>query len=124
MIFGNGVDIVEIKRIKEILDKNPRFLSRNFSDEENLLFQEKQMKIETIAAGFAAKEAISKAMGTGIRGFNLIEIVILRNELGKPIVLLKGNAQKTADSLGISSIELSISHSNEYAIAFAIAISK
>lgn len=124
MIFGNGVDIVEIKRIKEILDKNPRFLSRNFSDEENLLFQEKQMKIETIAAGFAAKEAISKAMGTGIRGFNLIDIVILRNELGKPIVLLKGNAQKTADSLGIISFELSISHSNDYAIAFAIAISK
>lgn len=124
MIFGNGVDIVEIKRIKEILDKNPRFLSRNFSEEENLLFQEKQMKIETIAAGFAAKEAISKAMGTGIRGFNLIDIVVLRNELGKPIVLLKGNAKKTADTLGITSIELSISHSNDYAVAFAIAISK
>lgn len=124
MIYGNGVDIVEIRRIEEIMDKNPRFLTRNFSARENLLFQEKQMRVETIAAGFAAKEAISKAFGTGIRGFNLIDIEVLRNELGKPIVCLNGNAKKTAESLGIGSIELSISHSNDYAIAFAIAIAK
>ncbi|GAB6106361.1 holo-ACP synthase [Fusibacter bizertensis] len=124
MIYGNGVDIVEIRRIKEIIDNNPRFLTRNFSIRENLLFQEKQMRIETIAAGFAAKEAISKAFGTGIRGFNLIDIEVLRNELGKPIVYLNGKAKETAESIGIGSVELSISHSDDYAIAFAIAIVK
>jgi phosphopantethiene--protein transferase domain len=123
MIYGNGVDIVEIKRFKEILERNPRFLTRNFSDDENQLFKEKQMKVETIAAGFAAKEAISKAFGTGIRGFNLIDIVVLRNEMGKPIVVLEGNAKTIAESLGITAIELSISHSKDYAVAFAIALS-
>lgn len=67
MVIGNGVDIVEIERISEIVKKNPRFLERCFTENERALFLEKGMRIETIAAGFAGKEAVSKALGQAIR---------------------------------------------------------
>ena len=124
MIVGNGVDIVEISRIESILSKQPRFLERNFTQNEIQLFQTKQMRAETIAANFAAKEAISKAMGTGIRGFELKEMEILRNSLGKPVVMLYGAAEATATKLGIARFEISLSHHSKDAIAFVIALSE
>jgi holo-[acyl-carrier protein] synthase len=124
MVIGNGVDIVSIQRIKKILDKNPRFLERNFTLNERALFQERRMSPATIAAGFAAKEAVSKAMGTGIRGFNLIDIEVLRDSLGKPFVILHGNAIEVAASKGIDVFEISLYHSDETAIAFVISLDK
>lgn len=124
MIFGNGVDLLEIDRIRELLDKNPRFLKRFFTEEECALFERKMMNVETIAANFAAKEAVSKAIGTGVRGFNLIDIEILRDEIGKPTVHLCGRAETLAETLGIDHIMLSISHTEKHAIAFAIAMKK
>ncbi len=122
MVIGNGVDIIDIERIRKIISKNPRFLERNFTSDELELFRDKKMHAATIAAGFAAKEAVSKAMGTGIRGFNLIDIEVLRDPLGKPIVMLHGNAKDVADSKGIDSFELSLSHTDETAIAFVISL--
>ena len=122
MIFGNGVDIVEIERIRELITKNPRFIERNFSDKERLLFEEKQMRAESIAANFAAKEAVSKSMGTGVRGFNLVDIEVLRNALGKPEVILHNKALEIAREKGIVKFEISLSHSRENAIAFVIAL--
>jgi holo-[acyl-carrier protein] synthase len=124
VIFGNGVDLLEIDRIKALLDKNPRFLERFFTEDECVFFEKKMMNIETIAANFAAKEAVSKAFGTGVRGFNLIDIEILRDEMGKPIVNLYNGAQILAESLEIDHIMLSISHTEKYAVAFAIAMKK
>ena len=124
MIFGNGVDLLEVDRIKELYEKNPRFLERFFTAGECALFERKMMNIETIAANFAAKEAVSKALGTGVRGFNLIDIEILRDEMGKPIVNLHDRAGILAESLGIDHIMLSISHTEKHAIAFAIAMKK
>ena len=124
MIFGNGVDLLEVDRIKELYEKNPRFLERFFTEGECALFERKMMSIETIAANFAAKEAVSKALGTGVRGFNLIDIEILRDEMGKPIVNLYDRAGMLAESLGIDHIMLSISHTEKHAIAFAIAMKK
>lgn len=124
MVIGNGVDIVEIERISDIVKKNPRFLERCFTENERALFLEKGMKIETIAAGFAGKEAVSKALGTGIRGFNLVDIEILRDALGKPVVHLLGKAKDVALNKQIHRIELSLSHSDLQAIAFAISLSE
>ncbi len=124
MIFGNGVDLLEVDRIKELYKKNPRFLERFFTEGECAFFERKMMNIETIAANFAAKEAVSKALGTGVRGFNLIDIEILRDEMGKPIVHLYNRAEILAESLGIDHIMLSISHTEKHAIAFAIAMKK
>ena len=124
MVIGNGVDIVEIERISDIVKKNPGFLERCFTENERALFLEKGMKIETIAAGFAGKEAVSKALGTGIRGFNLVDIEILRDALGKPIVHLLGKAKDVAANKQIHRIELSLSHSDVQAIAFALSLSE
>lgn len=124
MVIGNGVDLVQIERIRKILAKNPRFLERNFTVSERELFQEKNMHPASIAAGFAAKEAVSKAMGTGIRGFNLIDIEVLRDALGKPFVTLHGNAKAVATSRGINAFEISLSHTDETAIAFVISLKR
>lgn len=78
------------------------------------------MRPESVAGRFAAKEAVSKALGTGIRGFEFKDIEIDKNTLGKPIVSLRGEAKKLGEKLGNYKIHLSISHSKENAIAYAV----
>lgn len=123
-ILGIGIDIVEIKRIEDALNKNKRFLDKLFTKEEIKYFESRNFKIETIAGNFAAKEAISKAMGTGIRNFNFIDIEVLRNELGKPIVKTYNNLNKICIDYNVLEIKVSISHSDNYAVSNAIAIVK
>ena len=118
MILGIGTDIIEIKRIEEAILKNKRFLEKVFSEKEIDMFKSRNMKSEVIAGNFSAKEAISKALGTGIRNFSLNEIEVLRDELGKPIVKLSRNIEeKIAKNYKIS---VSISHNKTTAISFAI----
>jgi holo-[acyl-carrier protein] synthase len=121
MIIGVGVDIVEIDRISNVVNKNPRFLERNFTAAEIAIFQSKSNPFETIAAHFAAKEAVAKAFGTGIKGFNLIDLSIERNFQGAPIVKCSNGAELLKQSLNVQTIHLSISHSQHYAIAYAVA---
>ena len=123
-ILDIGIDIVEIKRIEDALNKNKRFLDKLFTKEEIKYFESRNFKIETIAGNFAAKEAISKAMGTGIRNFNFIDIEVLRNELGKPIVKTYNNLNKKCIDYNVLEIKVSISHSDNYAVSNAIAIVK
>ena len=118
MILGIGTDIIEIKRIEEAILKNKRFLEKVFSEKEIDMFKSRNMKSEVIAGNFSAKEAISKALGTGIRNFSLNEIEVLRDELGKPIVKLSRNIEEIiAKNYKIS---VSISHNKTTAISFAI----
>lgn len=118
MILGIGTDIIEIKRIEEAILKNKRFIEKVFSEKEIDMFKSRNMKSEVIAGNFSAKEAISKALGTGIRNFSLNEIEILRDELGKPIVKLSRNIEEIiAKNYKIS---VSISHNKTTAISFAI----
>lgn len=118
MILGIGTDIIEIKRIEEAISKNKRFIEKVFSEKEIDMFKSRNMKSEVIAGNFSAKEAISKALGTGIRNFSLSEIEILRDELGKPIVKLSRNIEEIiAKNYKIS---VSISHNKTTAISFAI----
>ena len=123
-ILDIGIDIVEIKRIEDALNKNKRFLDKLFTKEEIKYFESRNFKIETIAGNFAAKEAISKAMGTCIRNFNFIDIEVLRNELGKPIVKTYNNLNKMCIDYNVLEIKVSISHSDNYAVSNAIAIVK
>lgn len=123
-ILDIGIDIVEIKRIEDALNKNKRFLDKLFTKEEIKYFESRNFKIETIAGNFAAKEAISKAMGTGIRNFNFTDIEVLRNELGKPIVKTYNNLNKMCIDYNVLEIKVSISHSDNYAVSNAIAIVK
>lgn len=123
-ILDIGVDIIEIKRIKEAVENNPRFLEKIFTKNEIAYFEKKGMRHETIAGNFAAKEAISKSIGTGIRSFNFKDIEVLRNEIGKPIVKTYNNLTQICIDYNVIEIKVSISHSEEYAIANAITIVK
>lgn len=118
MILGVGTDIIEILRIEEAISNNRNFLNKLFTEKEIQMFKKRKMKSEVIAGNFSAKEAISKTLGTGIRGFSLKDIEILRDELGKPIVHLSENIERI---IGRDyKINLSISHNNTSAIAFAV----
>lgn len=121
MIVGIGTDIIEINRVVEVLKKNPRFLEKYFTKKEQSLFQERGNRAQTIAGTFAAKEAVSKALGTGFRTFGLWDIEILRDEKGKPYVFVYGGAKHLLDELSISQILVTISHCKDYAVAYAVA---
>jgi holo-[acyl-carrier protein] synthase len=115
-----GVDIIEIARVREVLERHPqRFLERVYTAGETLYCRG---RISELAARFAAKEAVMKALGTGVRGIGWREIEVLPNRRGKPLVLLHGNAQRRAELLGMSSIDVSLSHSRDYAIASVVGL--
>lgn len=117
-----GVDLVEIGRI-ETLAENPAFLQRVYSDAELQLVQgvSKQRKAEILAGRFAVKEAVAKAFGTGIsNGITLRDIQTLREANGQPIVLLQGIARDTADALGVTAIQVSLSHAGGLAVAYVL----
>lgn len=119
MINGIGTDIVEIDRIEKAMEREG-FLQKIFNRREIDYLKRRNMRPEYVAGRFAAKEAIVKALGTGFKGINTKDIEIERNALGKPIVVLKGNAKKIASKYGDYKIHLSISHGRDNAIAYAL----
>ena len=123
-VFDIGIDIIEIERIKQAINKNPRFLNKMFTDNEIEYFKLNGFRYESIAGNFAAKEAISKALGTGIRDFKFKDIEILRNELGKPIVKTYNNLNSICIKYNVTDIKVSISHCKDYAVANAVTIVK
>ncbi len=116
MIFGIGCDIIEIERIAKA-DK--RFLEKHFTKKEQELFQKKKLP-QTIAANFAAKEAFSKALGTGVRGFSLIDVEVLRDDAGKPYINLYNGAKELCKNAGVGEIFVTLSHSKELAMAYVV----
>ena len=119
MIIGIGTDIIEINRIEKVIMRTSSFIEKSFTNNEIEYFKLKGLKGNVIAGNFAAKEAISKALGTGFRGFGLQAIEILRDELGKPVANLSHKIYKLLDIKEFK-IHVSISHSNENAIAYAV----
>lgn len=119
MLAGLGNDITECERIQDILRKHgDLFLNHLLTSREQ---KESGGRISYYAGRWAAKEAISKALGCGIgERCALTDIEILNNEAGKPEAVLSGAAKKTADQLNVSRIHLSISHERHYAIATAV----
>lgn len=119
MILRTGVDLIEIERIESVLERHgERFLNRVYTQRERDLFGG---NAEEIAARFAAKEAVSKALGTGIGPVFWREIETLRDRAGAPTLHLHGQARQIADQLGLTNWSISLSHSNEHAIAFVVA---
>lgn len=119
MIIGIGTDIIEIERIEIAVKRTNSFLNKLFTENEMKIFEARGFKSEVIAGNFAAKEAVSKAIGTGFRNFGVKDIEILRDKLGKPLVNL---SDKVYDVLGRSdvNIHISISHNRTNAIAYAV----
>lgn len=118
MIVGIGCDIVEIERIAKAM-KSDGFMKRCFTAEEREYFLRHGSRAESAAAGFAAKEAVSKAFGTGISGFALCDIEILHEENGRPYVRLHGGAAELADKMH-AKVHISMSHSRDNAVAYAV----
>ncbi len=113
-----GTDIVEIARIKRAVEQwGERFLHRVYTEPELRLCLKKPSRL---AGRFAGKEAVMKALGTGARGVGWREIEILAEPGGKPAIRLYGRAQSHAHALGLSRLAISLSDSEDYAIAFVV----
>lgn len=119
MIIGIGTDIIEIRRIEQAVSRN-HFVTKFFTPKEIELFKKKN-NLHSIAGNFAAKEAVSKALGTGFRDFSPIDIEVLRDKKGEPYINLYKNAKMLAEKRNINNIYISISHCIEYATAYAVA---
>ncbi len=120
MIKGVGIDIVEIHRIDKALKKNPKFIHRVLTEKETVYIQENQKPSATVAGYFAAKEAVSKALGTGLRGFTWQDIEIHKDERNRPFVVLYNRAKEQLAIIGGTEVWISISHSKKDAVAQAV----
>ncbi len=111
----NGIDAIEIERIAGVLERHgERFLGKVYTERE---IAHCQGRVNELAARFAAKEAISKALGTGLRGVYWREMEIVSDPRGKPVVVLHMNAKRRAENLGITDLGVSLTHSRDLAIA-------
>lgn len=120
MIVGIGNDIIEIERIEKAISKEG-FKNKIYTQRELENIKKRGNRVETYAGVFSAKEAISKAIGTGVREFSLTNLEILNDDLGKPYVVVSEKLDKIIKSKKEDyQIEISISHSKKYAIAMAI----
>lgn len=126
MIVGVGTDIVEIERISTMLSKHHEaFIKRILSDDEHRVFSAQMHPEKYLAKRWAAKEAISKALGTGFtQGVSFQDMIISHTDHGQPLVELSGKTQEIALQKGISHWSISISDEKHYAIAFVIAESR
>uniref|UniRef100_A0A7V3RIQ4 Holo-[acyl-carrier-protein] synthase n=1 Tax=candidate division WOR-3 bacterium TaxID=2052148 RepID=A0A7V3RIQ4_UNCW3 len=120
-IFGIGIDIIEVERIKSAIERHGTFIHRIFSPEEIKFSSRGVFRYEELAGRFAAKEAVLKAIKTGWRqGIGYRDIIILNEKSGAPYVLLSGRAKEISEQLRIKNIYVSISHTRELAIGMAI----
>lgn len=121
-ILGIGIDLVENARVQHSLDRfGERFLRRVFTEGEVAYSQSMKFPARHLAARFAAKEAISKAFGTGIgKAMSWQDIDIKKKSSGEPFVVLEGGAKKLATERGVSVVWISLSHTDQHAMATII----
>ncbi|MEG9431669.1 holo-ACP synthase [Terriglobus sp. ADX1] len=119
MIVGTGVDLTEISRIQDSVNRfADRFLNRIYTPREIAYCMRKKNSAESLAARFAAKEAGAKALGTGIsRGVSWREIEVTHLPGGRPTLLFHGRAAERAATMGVTAAHLSLSHGRDLAIA-------
>ena len=113
MIIGVGIDVVDIARFGETLERAPRLRERLFTEAEQ------QLPLASLAARFAVKEAVAKALGAP--GLRWVDAEVRRNELGRPCLVVHGSVAKHADELGVRSWHVSMSHDAGIASAVVIA---
>lgn len=119
-IVGIGVDVVELARITQVVEKHPKFGARLFTEKEQMSCFRPEPDMARIAARFAVKEAVSKALGTGIGSIGWTDIETTSAESGAPVVTLYGRAAERAEKMGVKQIHCSISHERSVAVAMII----
>ena len=125
-IIAHGIDLVDFPRIEEMVkEHDKRFLDRVFTSAEQAYADSNKNRIEKLAGRFAAKEAVLKLLGTGWRGkIAWTDIEIINNPAGQPLVTVSGEVKRLVDKLGIKQISVSITHTANFAIASAVALTK
>lgn len=123
-VFGIGIDVVEVERIASAIQRHGEpFLAKIFTPAERTYCESRKIPAMHYAARFAAKEAVSKALGTGIgKNAGLHDLEIVHDPLGAPRIQLGGAAETFARENGITEIQISLTHAREYAAANAIAL--
>ena len=115
-----GIDIIKVERIRSSIERfGPRFSRRVLTESERRYVRDRP---ETFAGRWAAKEAVSKVLGLGVRGIGWKDIEVERLPTGQPAIRLHGRAAQRADQLGMGRIALSITHESDYAVAVAFGV--
>ncbi len=122
MIIGTGLDIVEIERIRKVTERQKdRFIHRVFTPEEQRFCKKRRDPAPHFSARFAAKEALFKALGTGwAKGVSWLDVEVQRQDRQAPVMVLRGEAEKQYRRLGGSRVHLSLSHSDQWAVAMVV----
>ena len=120
LLFGLGIDVIEAARIQRLLEHLPRAYERLFSEQERAYCDRFSERWSHYAARFAAKEAVGKALGIGIIGFVWRDVEVLSG--GKPVIALHGDVARIAERLGVTRVEVSLSHTDGVAYAVAAAL--
>lgn len=121
-MIGIGTDLVEVERFRRIVARTPTILDRMFTDEEQAYADKRRDPTERYAVRFAAKEAVLKALGTGLGEVPLKEIEVVRAESGAPSVQLHGKAADVAEAKGVTRWLLTLTHTDSLAQAIAVAL--
>jgi holo-[acyl-carrier protein] synthase len=121
MILGIGVDAVDIERFRRSLERTPSMQRRLFTDDELAYVAPKADPVPSLAARFASREAVMKAMGLGLGAFGFHEVWVDRRESGEPHLNVTGRAAELATERGIATWHLSITHTDQVAIAYVVA---
>jgi len=122
MIVGIGVDAVEIDRFRRSLERTPSMKTRLFTHEELEYVEPHDDPTASLAARFAAREAVMKAMGVGLGAFEFHDVWVQRADSGRPSLVVTGRAEQIANELGVTDWHLSITHTDTTAIAYVIAV--
>ena len=117
------MDLVDVARFERVLLRTPAVATRLFSPEELDYAATLASPAATLAGRFAAKEAVMKALGVGIGAVDWADVAVLRKEGGAPELIVRGRAARLADSQGVASWQVSISHTDSVAAAVAVALS-
>lgn len=122
-VVGVGIDALEITRMRSALERTPSLAARLFTEAERATCTSEcgDLKVGGLAARFAAKEAVAKALGTGFRGFGFRDIEVRSDPLGKPEVVLHQGAAARAERIGVERVHVSLTTSTELALAQAVA---
>lgn len=117
-----GVDIVEVPRFRALLARRPRIVERLFAPGERAYAEARPDPTERLAARFAAKEAVMKALGAGFGEVSFRDVEVVRDEGGRPGLRLQGRAAARARRAGVAGWHLSLSHTDRTAIAVVVAV--
>ena len=117
-----GIDAVDLPRFRRVLERRPTIVERVFTPGELAYAEASTDPAPHLAARFAAKEAVMKALGVGIGAFNMRDVEVTRNDDGAPSLALTGRAEELARERGVETWKLSLTHSRSMAMALAIAL--